>query len=274
MYKISREAFITVVMFVALLFAAMPGSAQTETALSKPAQLELLELALFDLDEKPEAVIEELIELGDRDEGAAFYALGLIYSREDFVTKNEKEAFACFIKSAEKGYAPGQHATGYYFFQGDFCKRDVNMAAEWFEKAALQKHAGSAVMLAHIIDTQKEYSKDQGGSFKWYEVAAQQGLLDAQYSLAVAYALGKGVKEDRVEAYKWYLLASKADEPQDEDLKANVERVVKILEVTLTAEQKRDAQGRADKFVASRNNEEYTTSALAIRDALQYGLPF
>lgn len=269
MSKTSRPAFLTMVMIVALLFAAMPGSAQTEPALSKLAQLELLELALVDLDEKPEAVIEELKKLGASDEGAAFYALGLIYSREDFVARNEKEAFAFFMKSAEKGYAPGQHAAGYHFFQGDLCKRDVNVAAEWFEKAALQKHAGAAVMLAYIIDTQKEYSKDQGGSFKWYEVAAQQGLLDAQYSLAVAYALGKGVKEDRVEAYKWYLLASKADEPQDEDLKANVERVVKILDVTLTAEQKKDAQSRADEFVASRNNEEYTKSALAIRDALQ-----
>lgn len=269
MFKTSRQGFLTLVMFVVLLFAAMPGSTQTETALSKLAQLELLELALVDLDEKPEAVVEELKKLGDRDEGAAFYALGLIYSREDFVTKNEKEAFACFVKSAEKGYAPGQHAVGYHFFRGDLCKRDVNMAAEWFEKAALQKHAGAAVMLAHIIDTQKEYSKDQGGSFQWYEIAAQQGLLDAQYSLAVTYALAKGVKEDRVEAYKWYLLASKADEPQDEELKANVERVVKVLDVTLTAEQKKDAQSRANEFVASRNYEEYTKSALAIMEALR-----
>lgn len=269
MYKFSRLAFLTFVFLVCSIMVATPAGVHAESALSHDEQLELLELALADFHEKPEIVLEELKKLAERDGGAAHYALGLIYSTGQVVTKNEKDAFSNFMKSAEKGYAPGQHAVGYYFFKGDVCKRDVNMAAEWFEKAARQKHAGAAVMLAHIIDTQEEYSNDQGGSFQWYEIAAQQGLLDAQYSLAVAYALGKGVKEDRSEAYKWYLLASQADEPQDEDLKANVERVVKVLDVTLTAEQKKTAQSRADEFVPARNLEKYTESALAIMAAIR-----
>jgi len=269
MCKPSGLAFFIFAFLLYSIMASVPAAVYAESALSHDEQLELLELALADFHEKPETAIEELQKLAERDGGAAHYALGLIYSMGQVVTTNEKNAFSFFMKSAEKGYTPGQHAVGYCFFKGDVCKRDVNVAAEWFEKAARQKHAGAAVMLAHIIDTQKEYNKDQGGSVKWNEIAARQGLLDAQYSLAVAYALGKGVKEDRIEAYKWYLLASKADEPQDEDLKANVERVVKVLDVTLTAEQKKVAQSLADEFVPARNFEKYTESALAIMSALR-----
>ncbi|KAF1081573.1 MAG: hypothetical protein GQF41_1913 [Candidatus Rifleibacterium amylolyticum] len=269
MYKSSGPAFLVFALLMCSIMFSAPARVHAESVLSHDEQLELLELAFADFNEKPEMVLEELKELAERDGGAAYYALGLIYSTGQVVTKSEADAFSYFMKSAEKGYAPGQHAVGYYYFKGDVCKRDVNMAAEWFEKAAQQSHAGAAVMLAYIIDTQKEYNKDQGGSVKWNEIAAKQGLLDAQYSLAVAYALGKGVKEDRIEAYKWYLLASKADEPQDEDLKANVERVVKVLDVTLTAEQKKVAQSLADEFVPARNFEKYTESALAIMSALR-----
>jgi hypothetical protein len=267
--------------FLAAIRDEKPGqkAALTVWRKGKPVSLEVtlgdapkpgkLDEAIEEFQEDPEAGIKALQKLGAEGEGSAWYALGLMASRGIHMDKSQEKALEFYRKSGELGYAPGQHAVGYHLFNGEGCKRDVKAAADWYQKAAAQKHAGAAVMLAHVLDTEKELANRCNEAPRWFEIAAQQGLSDAQYSLAVACVLGKGVKEDRVEAYKWYLLAKKANEPHDEDLKRNVEKMVKVLEVTLDDAQKKDAQERVSRFLPHRNYEEYTESALAIMGALQ-----
>ena len=81
--------------------------------------------------------------------------------------KNLEEAFAWYLKAAEKGYSDAQYKVGYMYDNGEGVKEDKEEA------------------------------------FEWYMKAAKKGHTSAQCNLGYMYFYGKGVKEDKEEAFAW-----------------------------------------------------------------------
>jgi TPR repeat protein len=96
--------------------------------------------------------------------------------------KNEAKAFEWYMASAERGYAPAQHAVGNLFDNGIGITEDDAKAAEWYGKAA------------------------------------DQLFPYAQHNLALMYKEGRGVPRDLVRAYMWMLIASANLEESRDDL--------------------------------------------------------
>jgi len=234
----------------------------------KPPEPTRTEQALALLGSQKNEAVSKLKKLASDGEPEAMYALGRLYSQKQPVGEDKKAALEYYCAAAEKGYAPAQHALGYSYLRGSLGTKDVNIAAKWLEKAALQDYAGAMVMLAYTVENDKDYTGDRASAFKWYEKAALQGLSDAQYSAAVACALGRGLKKDQVEALKWYILARKSPEPQDDKLRDNIEKVLKILKTTMKKPQVEEAEKRAARFWPELNYHDYTFDVMAINDIL------
>ena len=94
-------------------------------------------------------------------------------------------------------------------------EKNLKLAAEWYQKAALLGHKKAHVCLALIL--MKEQST-QEEAITWLTKAANQGDAEGQASLGILYALGKGVETDLINAHKWITLA--ADQGNEQAIKA------------------------------------------------------
>ena len=72
------------------------------------------------------------------------------------------------------GERKAMHNLALYYFEGTGGAKDMEMAAQWFRKAA------------------------------------DLGVVDSQYNLAKLYDAGYGVPKNPAEAYKWYLIAARS----------------------------------------------------------------
>ena len=104
--------------------------------------------------------------IANMDSATVFERCKLYYSSENYT-----EAFKCFQKAAEQGYAPAQYNLGNMYDSGQGVKQDYFKAVEWYQKAA------------------------------------EQGDASAQYNLGVMYYNGQGVKQDYAKTKEYFGLA-------------------------------------------------------------------
>ena len=141
---------------------------------------------------------------------------------------------------AEVGDTEAQYVLGSRYYTGESLQKDLSIAAEWFEKAAMQGHAKAQYNLGYMYANGEEFDQDLGMAMKWYRLAAELGLAEAQNNLALlneqnhqleeaatwyrraadqgfasaqaslAFALsqGRGLAPDESESVKYYLLAA------------------------------------------------------------------
>ena len=69
---------------------------------------------------------------------SALYNLGVFYENGDCVAKNYVKAVECYRKSAEKGEVYAQYALAECYFEGKGIDVDIDKAACWYKKAAVQ----------------------------------------------------------------------------------------------------------------------------------------
>ena len=104
--------------------------------------------------------------IANMDSATVFERCKLYYSSENYT-----EAFKCFQKAAEQGYAPAQSGLGFMYQYGQGVKQDYFKAVEWYQKAA------------------------------------EQGDAQAQYNLGIMYKNGLGVKQNYTKAKEYFGLA-------------------------------------------------------------------
>ncbi len=81
---------------------------------------------------------------------------------------------------------------------------DINVALEWYLKAANQGHANAQLNYGwRYFYGQAGLPVDYDKGFPWLLKAAQQGVTDAQSAVGEAYRDGKGTKADLVTALEW-----------------------------------------------------------------------
>ena len=104
---------------------------------------------------------------------------------------------------------------GSQYHNGVEFSKNINLATEWYKKAALLGHTKAQLCLALILIKD---SQTQSEAISWLNKCANQGDAEGQASLGMLYALGKGVEVNLVAAHKWITLA--ADQGNEQAVQA------------------------------------------------------
>lgn len=114
-------------------------------------------------------------------------------------------------QAAENGSASAQVLLAIAYLSGDAgLAKDGRLAAQWFERAALQGSGYAEGRLADLYADGIGVAKNLKVAADWRERAARRGNVDAQFKLGQMYLEGMGVTADRQRARSW--LQSAAEE--------------------------------------------------------------
>ncbi len=202
------------------------------------------------------AIKRMLLSLKDQGDPVAYYLLGTFY-RKGFggLRQEDKKAFEYYSFAADKGLANGQYELAQLYFYGRNVKKNHNMAAKLYKKAADQGHIFAmkklAVMhlnrqgglsdkspeivtlleksaaaghqyslkkLGYMYLTGDMVKQDKAKAFKLLLSAAQQGDLFSQKALGKVYMKGDGVAKDMQEAAYWLTLAAENNDKEAKKL--------------------------------------------------------
>ena len=130
-----------------------------------------------------------------------------------------KESFIRLIEDAEKGDAHAQLLLGHAYAKGKYeceldgdyigCDTEKNMdlAIEYWKKAADQKHPGAMYWLASEYLSGENIGLNEDEGIRLLISSAESGYTRAQLKLAGYYKEGKYLDKNIDEAKKWYRLA-------------------------------------------------------------------
>ena len=112
----------------------------------------------------------------------------------------DKNDISSVREYAEKGSPEAQYYLGLH------CEEENNMeeAATWYRKAAVQNDLDAQYKLGLCYDKGEGVPQDSKEAVKWYQKAAEHGIVEAQINLGVCYENGIGIKKSIPEAVKWY----------------------------------------------------------------------
>ena len=130
--------------------------------------------------------------------------IGYPYTYEDGKQWTAKEAFRLFKKYAEQGDPYAQYCLGYFYFDGECVRKNLDTAVKWFTKAAEQGHEEAQFKLGALYYEGDKVEQNKEKAFKWYRKSAEQGRALSQYMLGEFYTKGEGVAQNDQEAVKWY----------------------------------------------------------------------
>lgn len=146
----------------------------------------------------------------------AMYNLGQQYEKGAGVAKDDKKSVYWYEKSAKHHHAFAEFEMGYAFAEGiGGLPKDINLAIDWYTKAANQGGVPAQHNLAHIYFEQADQlSGDDRQAkllegIKWLQKAADQDDHRSLFELSDLYFRGIGVAEN--EEYGLKLLTKAAD---------------------------------------------------------------
>ena len=119
-----------------------------------------------------QTAVAETMQLAQKDDPVAEYALAQMYAHGDGVPSNEAEARTWLARAAEHGNAEAQYEMGMTIREGRGVVQDYEAA------------------------------------FKWLQLAAENGNARAQFEFGYMYRLGMGMPVNNVKAYFWFNLAA------------------------------------------------------------------
>ena len=116
--------------------------------------------------------------------------------------------YAGAIREFAKAGAKGQYIVGLFYYNGSGVRQDLQQAAFWLHKSAVQGHPGASYLLGVINEEGKGVRKDDKKAVKCYRKAAESGNADAESRLGFMYKDGRGIAKDSKEAVKWFRKAA------------------------------------------------------------------
>ena len=155
------------------------------------------------------------------------YNLGLFYLRGleqrlrdgtqvNLLTQDINEAAKWMQKAAVQGFSSAMVALGGLYEKGEGVPLDNQKAMEWFKKAAAKGDASAchAIALAYFDGRGKVVPVNKTKAVEWLQRGAGKGDPQTQYALAGAYLRGEGVKKDPDAARKWFERAAWQNDPR------------------------------------------------------------
>lgn len=108
----------------------------------------------------------------------------------------EQEALPALFRAAAADDPYAQNLLALILYRGKSVARNFELAAEWWEKAALQNlpQAQYNIGLCYALGCGVAPSPEQ--AVLWWKRAADQGMPDAAYNLALCYRHGYGVERN------------------------------------------------------------------------------
>lgn len=150
----------------------------------------------------------------EKKDGASFYDLGRMYSRE----VSEEKAFECYMKAAEMGYAPAYYAIAAAYLDGEGVERNFDKAFEWFRKAADSGDTYAKLKLAECYKRGAGCKRDYAAAMALYQQIAGEKSIKryscadvAEYEIGNMYLKGLGVEVDLRKAYDYFKRAAAHD---------------------------------------------------------------
>ncbi len=152
------------------------------------------------------------------------------------------------LAKANGGDAAAQVLVGENYAAGKGVAPDLQLAANWYRKAAGQGSIAGEMHLAELYrDGGAGFPRDRSQSAAWYGKAAEQGNVDAQGTLGVLYSIGQGVPQSYVEAYYWLDLAAAVKGPRQQQYAANRQ----MVGTHLTVDEVTGIEQRVAKWLAA-----------------------
>lgn len=149
-----------------------------------------------------------LRDLAQNGNAAAEFELGLRYVEGRSLRRNLKLAAKWFEKAAKQNNAPAEYRLATLYEKGLGVKANTLTALDWYRRAAKAGNVRAmhnfAVLRAEGIDGKPDYND----AAIWFRKAAEFGVRDSQYNLAILYARGLGVPKDLLRSYIWFALAA------------------------------------------------------------------
>ena len=156
---------------------------------------------------------------------SADYQKGLEAAKKgDFVSANRE-----WRPLAEQGNANAQFSLGNMYQFGDGVIKDHQIAAQWYERAAIQGVAKAQYNLGFLYYNSQQLSRDDKVAVKWFRLAAEQGFLLAQTNLGVAYGEGRGIERNDILAHMWLNIAATRGE---RNAQANIKEIYRRMSRT------------------------------------------
>lgn len=133
-------------------------------------------------------------------------ALGTTYERGSLGTPDIQLAIQWYTKAANQGDWIAQLSLGRIFFRGSAVPRDTSAAKRWFAQAAASGDGASALYLGRLYD-EGEATTNYPEAARWYRQSAEAGNPFAQERLALLLLKGLFGPSNKQEAYAWLLVA-------------------------------------------------------------------
>lgn len=105
---------------------------------------------------------------------------------------------------AQAGDAEAQSQLAALYVEGQEVRQDYELAASWFERAAINGSASGAYSLGVLTQQGLGVQQNPVRAFDLFLQAAQGGNLDAQNAVGVAYAIGRGTAQNPIQAAQWF----------------------------------------------------------------------
>jgi len=103
------------------------------------------------------------------------YERGLAYSFGEGVAKDLQMAFDYFRKAAESNYAPAQYKLGVAYAYAEGTSMDLSQSAHWYERAALQGHSIAQRNLGVMYQNGQGRDQNRPLALAWFSILADNG---------------------------------------------------------------------------------------------------
>lgn len=143
-----------------------------------------------------------------RGDVAAQLQLGKMHQSGKEVEKNLETAANWFEKAAQNGSVEATLKLGAIYKAGKGRPQDLGRAKELFEFAAAKGSASALNELGILYRHGHGVAVDYDKAVAFYRQAADLGFANAQYNLGVNFSKGWGVPKDITEAAKWFRMAA------------------------------------------------------------------
>lgn len=151
--------------------------------------------------------LQEFTPLAQAGDPRAQHALSVMYANGLGVSKNVQEAAFWAQKAALQNYPNAQHQLGVMYANGLGVAKNDQEAFSWWQKAAQQNHAEAQADLAIMFQRGRGVSQNIDQAVFWYQRAAQNGSVRAMTNLGQMYERGAGIQKNDKLALDFYQMA-------------------------------------------------------------------
>jgi TPR repeat protein len=128
---------------------------------------------------------------------------GDAYVKGDYETAAKK-----FLEIAERGDHRAMYALGSMHIEGKGVKKDYKKAFKWLSGAAKYGRVDAQYKVGLMYEYGLGVSQNYKKAARIYIKAAKKGYAHSQFKLGLLYAKGFGIKQNNVRGYAWLIVAS------------------------------------------------------------------